>query len=99
MSDPDEHGRWFPNYDVVLRRNADGIERTYHMDSEWDHSGDFWWSEGNGACDCNRAMIFDRLGGMDEDQIMDTDYSCGSERYTVVRYIFPDGTSEEVIES
>ncbi len=27
---------------------------------EWDIYDEFWWSEGNGSCDCNREKVFDR---------------------------------------
>ena len=30
-----------------------------HGDVEFDV---FWWQEGNGSCDCNRALLFDRNG-------------------------------------
>lgn len=33
--------------------------------SSWSNGADlgvYWWSEGNGGCDCNRALAFDREG-------------------------------------
>jgi hypothetical protein len=29
-----------------------------HIDEEYGGYSDFWWEEGNGACDCNRASMF-----------------------------------------
>jgi len=28
--------------------------------------GWFWWAEGNGSCDCNRAIVFDKEDEMEE---------------------------------
>lgn len=46
---------------------------------------DFIWSEGNFACDCNRALFFEEAIGND-----DPDRECGSEAYTV-RIVAPNG--------
>jgi hypothetical protein len=75
-------------YDVIIRRASDGVERTYHMSGcEMPTArDDFWWSEGNGACDCNRGDFFERAGGND-----DSDESCGDSRYLVVAFIGSDG--------
>lgn len=37
-----------------------------------------WWTEGNGACDCNRELVFDREKGEE------TYFCSGANRYLVV---------------
>lgn len=43
-------------------------------DETWSKFCTWWWTEGNGSCDCNRALAFDHDG---EDQ-------CETVRYVVV---------------
>ena len=44
-------------------------------DSKWTY---FWWSEGNGACDCNRELLFDRP--------FDVNANClGCKRYLIIK--------------
>lgn len=56
-------------------------------------TSDFWWLEGNYACDCNRKMEFDRARGMSEDEIDAGSYPCngGPNRYTF-DWVEADGT-------
>lgn len=89
VPEPDDEGRLYPSYDVLIRRNSDRLERVYHMASPWHSSSMFWWADGNGSCDCNRSLDFDRAGGADPDVDAVT---CGDEAFTVVKAIFPDGT-------
>jgi hypothetical protein len=87
-------------YQVEIRRNADGLIRTYTESSAWaldpdstrDEDGPswFWWEEYNGGCDCERARCFAAAVGdpdPDEPCVLDGD-AC---RYTVLRFILPDG--------
>lgn len=62
-----------------IRRNADGIIRR-HETEWWDdvENPDFIWSEGDFACDCNRALFFARAAGED-----DPDRECGSEAFSL----------------
>jgi hypothetical protein len=41
-----------------------------------DYFNAYWWSTGNGSCDCNRRTVFDHDA--------DDDHCCGCERYLVV---------------
>lgn len=78
-------------YEVEIRRNADGVTRRYRMSSDWPSDSDcpeFWWTEGNGGCDCNRALFFKAAGGEDNE---DDDTPCGETLYTVTKAILPDG--------
>lgn len=36
----------------------------------------YWWADGNGSCDCNRAILFDDEGS--------DGVCCGSKRYVAV---------------
>jgi hypothetical protein len=80
------------SYDVVIRRASDGVERTYRMDNCPcpEDADDFWWTEGNGACDCNRGDFFARAGGEE-----DPDTPCGDSAYFVMKFIRADGTEIE----
>lgn len=65
---------------VYIRRNTDGEVRCYdnlewHDDSDYP---DFIWSEGNYACDCNRALFFARAIGED-----DPERSCGDSAFSL----------------
>jgi hypothetical protein len=74
-ADPDDgETRGWVCIDITLRRKSDGIERV-HVDGIGFpvETGDdtraaiaaahYWWTEGNGGCDCNRRMDFARAGG------------------------------------
>lgn len=76
-------------YQVVIRQNATGIERTanFDVDSHWDGGHEYLWSDGNYGCDCNRAIFFHEAGNE-----KDPDIECGETEYDVVRVIMHDGT-------
>ena len=71
-----------------IRREADGAVREIdaEMPSDWDEDGDFIWTEGNYACDCNRFLFFERAGGREPG---DDEGPCGHTGYTL---LLPDGT-------
>lgn len=58
---------------IVMLHKPSGVERTLREDSVWrdddDGTSEFWWSEGNMSCDCNRGPIFHRE---DPDWVDDT---------------------------
>ena len=67
-------------YKVAIRKNATGEIRIVPFDH-----GDFslyMWTDGNWACNCNRADFFG-----DEDA-----GHCGSTRFTALYAELPDGT-------
>lgn len=68
------------SYKVLLRRHADGEERTVEYRGDWSELMDFIWTEGNCACDCYRAAQFGQ------------EAPCGSELYDAVHVELPDGT-------
>lgn len=62
---------------VQIRRVADGLTRTHEDNVGFsgetrgeagDHAN-YWWTDGNGGCDCNRSMIFNRAAGEPEGDI------------------------------
>lgn len=88
--DPDEAGRIGP-YRVVIIRNSDG-ERREIAEDLWHSSSLFWWTEGNGACDCNRHLWFERWVNPD----YDADVPCGNDAYYVECAIFPNGDRVQI---
>jgi len=61
------------NLRVEIRRNSDGATKT-DVWKDWLWS-EYWWSEGNAACDCNREAWFVGSG--------DHESSCGHGAYSV----------------
>ena len=78
-------------YFVTMRDTETQEERTFSMDGiEWGDGSDFWWSEGNYSCDCNRHLEFQEAKtGV---RPMDDNISCNGERYTVICIKLEDGT-------
>lgn len=72
------------SYVATIKRVSDGVCVDVPYEYEWykedQHSDQFWWEEGNFACDCNRAM-----------QYGDEDESCGNNRFQV-KITLSDGT-------
>ena len=51
---------------VDITRAADGEVHRVELDADAraDQEGvRYWWVEGNGACDCNRHLLFERAAG------------------------------------
>lgn len=85
------------SYAVVLRENATGIERRIEGEdvpagpwSEWE----WFWTQGNYGCDCNRELIFKRHDPEAPDV---ADVECGESRYTLV-CVYEDGQRIEVVD-
>jgi hypothetical protein len=80
---------------VRIVRVADGEERVYKDTSPWvppDETGSgsiWWWTEGNGGCDCNRALFFARAGSEPEPE---DDPPCGETIYRIPSIELEDGT-------
>ncbi len=87
-------------YRVLIKRNADGLERwtdwhdPYGDDADNPGSIIFSWRENNFSCDCNRQDAFDRAGGASEDEL-DDDGQCGHDRYDVLRIETDDGRAAD----
>lgn len=76
-------------YKVAIRNNATMEVRIADKDLEWHEASEFWWTDGNFGCDCNRGDEWQRAIGTKEDDLVDTD--CGHEKYSVLYVEFPDG--------
>jgi hypothetical protein len=74
------------------RLNAAGEVREQRMGCNTFDDGKpnpFWWKrrEGNAGCDCNRAIFFHRIGGV---ELGDEEGPCGDDAYDV-QLEGPDG--------
>lgn len=83
------------SYFVTLKRNSDGEVRVHEEKQEWTFvslfsneisDSYFWWTEGNMACDCNRALCFHK------DAPDDWNFPCGDTEYSLVEIKLADGT-------
>ena len=45
-------------YKVTIRNNKTNEIKSFTEDDEFDEVTEYLWSEGNYACDCNRAAYF-----------------------------------------
>lgn len=69
---------------LEVRRNFDQVVR--RDPKPWDFFGEFIWSDGNYACDCNRALFFSRAAGE-----ADLECGCGSSAFSVRLIAVDDG--------
>lgn len=74
-------------YTITLRRTADGVERPVIETGEWPDD-EFYWTEGNMACDCNRHNVFNGTTVY----ATTTESECGESRYSIVRVADRNGT-------
>jgi hypothetical protein len=76
---------------ISLRKNATGEVRAIeHWSFEPYEDGDYLWTEGNYACDCNRHLFFERAGGREPES---REVACGDEKYTATHGTREDGSS------
>lgn len=75
-------------YKIAIRNNETGEIRECPQDLKWEEHTDFWWTEGNMACDCNRHLEFERAGGRKPEW---DEGECGDEKYTALYAEFPNG--------
>lgn len=73
---------------VTMEHVPTGEVRTYEADNygPWAEGSEFWWSDGNMSCDCNRAMDFARAGGEENE-----DHGCGDGEFRIVGIKSQDG--------
>lgn len=62
---------------------------------EWDEMEEFIWTEGNHACDCNRAAFFNRAKVIDHEW---DESPCGDDKYSIVSIELEDGTKLDGVE-
>lgn len=58
------------------------------MADDWGDVEEYWWTEGNASCDCNRYLEFERGLGNEPDW---DKAICGEERYAVLYVELPNG--------
>lgn len=71
---------------IVIRRNSDGKIRTAHWNNwrPWGgEASEYWWSDGNMGCDCNRAKLFWEAAGSPVDEPHDR-HECGDDAFSVL---------------
>lgn len=73
----------------VIVNNATGEIRRYA--DEWHDGSEYLWTEGNYACDCNRALFFAAAALDDEPE-----RSCGETAYSVPFAILENGEIMDV---
>ena len=76
-------------YKIVIRKNETGEIRSHTEDLEWEDHSEFWWTEGNMACDCNLSRAFAFAGGDDFDH--PTDIACSDYLYSVLHVELENG--------
>lgn len=77
-------------YKIAIRKNETNEVRLYTMNNDWDSRGIWWWTEGNGGCDCNRKIFFENH----ENDIINKTH-CSEGRFTLLYIELPDGTKIE----
>lgn len=66
---------------AAIRNNATGEVRVRdYPELQWSDGSEWWWTEGNFGCDCNREWEFQRAGGEEESD----DPECGESRYSLI---------------
>ena len=71
-------------YKVAMRRNSTGEQRLVDVRDDWDDEiSKYLWTDGNFACDCNRAGFWSEW--------TDHDRHCGETEYTALCAELPDG--------
>lgn len=75
-------------YTVTIRENSTMEVEKIVMQEDWQEGSDYWWSEGNFGCDCNRRILFYRAKGVPYEDI---ETQCGDTGYSVLSIVLPDG--------
>ncbi len=66
--------------DVAIRDVAIGETRVYRPEQDYETPfDDYIWSEGNYACDCNRALFFAAAAGEERDDSI----NCSDGRFVI----------------
>lgn len=80
-----------PTYRCEIVNVATGESRAYGGSDAYQDGIDFWWREGNMACDCNRMMEWLRAAGeYDEERDLPA-CPCGHGGFRVAELILSDG--------
>ena len=73
--------------EVDITRVSDGVtvRHTYEVEDEYADSQEFWWSEGNASCDCNRRQMFTQEHegrSLEDDELV-----CGEGAFRVTLFV------------
>lgn len=63
-----------PRHDIPIRVTILDTVTGERKQDAWSF-GTYWWTEGNGGCDCNRRVVFEGMDG---------DHPCENKRYLIV---------------
>jgi hypothetical protein len=80
-------------YKVAIKKNDTGEVHLCEMDLNWEDHSEWWWTEGNMGCDCNRELQW--LRAANENPSLG-DVKCSDNRFTVLYAKLPDGTKIEI---
>lgn len=67
-------------YKIAIRNNATKEIRNCKLTGKWDDNREFYWTEGNGSCDCNREIRF----RMAENETVDESIKCGDSAFSIL---------------
>jgi len=83
------------NYRAWIVNNETGEGRWHeeNVDEKYLEGTEFYWSEGNASCDCNRKLFWGRAGGIEFD---DDDTPCGDDAFAVPFIEWEDGRREYI---
>lgn len=76
-------------YSVFIKNNETLEIREYKEKLDWDDSSEYWWTDGNMGCDCNRGICFDMANGVD---VTINEYKCGESKFSIEKIVLKDGT-------
>ncbi len=84
---------------INIKNNKTGeIRKFVEKDGDWDHRLEWFWTEGNYGCDCNRALMFARANNEDETEAWEQ--GCGDGvAYSIPFVELADGTKINVEEA
>ena len=68
-------------YTIHIRDNETKMVYAIRECGDWDDGAEFWWTDGNGACDCNLGKMIGRVG-----------VECGDAQFAPIKAVLDDGT-------
>ncbi len=74
-------------YKVAIKELATGETRICAMTVPWNDHSEWWWTEGNFGCDCNRQATF-----KGDEEYIDAECNIADNKYLVLYAELPDGT-------
>lgn len=73
------------NYKALIKKLETGEERLIPIDLDWSgESSEYWWTDGNMGCDCNRERVF-------EHHNPEIHTKCSEDRFFVPHVLLEDG--------